>query len=930
MTNPTTPPDAADREPTQYHVTVHGSVTGLTVGERNQIAQQFGPAATEQSRLLLDRPDYADIRRRYLAALAAAYGAIRPHAFTALAQDERVGNVRQLHLLGQGGVYIPLRFDLSPAAGPRSRAGLKTDETPAEPDLIAVERGPLALAEILPRPGHLAIIGDAGCGKTTLLHLLVAALAAPASATLPPDLAAALPQPRPLPIFVPLRLFEQACRRDRYQRAGADLLRFIDDSFAGWSGLELPPGFLAAHLRAGRAWLLLDALDEVADPAHRKTIRNLIEVLAGHLPATRLIVTARVAGYRGNRLDDRFHLVHVRDLDDDQRRRMVRAIYHGLALTRAETMADELAAQFERAPALADLGRTPVMVWTAAVIHALRGKLPDSRAALYNAYVDILLKHSFKESHFDTASVEELAGGQGWSLPDRRLYLNYAAFQVHRLLESQPERQAGRPIIGEDELADTILAGYFQQQGLAATANEARRQARDFLELMTAHSGLLYETPEGYTIGDHLTMQEFLAGCYLVEQYKWDDADGYDRFFREKTGASWWREVVILAVGYLAEQPSFAARGVIQHLAGQGDDPAAQLTALALAARCLLPLGQRRQRPSWFPTTATQLANQLYRRLYAEPAPAPAAQRQEAGLALGLLYGLPADDGLPDPRFAHPLGLPDFVKIDAGTFWMGSSDDEVAQLVKETGRDQYQNELPRHQVTLDAYELARFPTTNAMFAGFIDDGGYRDERWWAEAIADQRWQAGIVKDYWGERSLPEYWADVRFNNPAQPVVGVTWYEAVAYARWLTAALQDGYIYRLPTEAEWERAARGPQGHRYPWGDAWQPDHGNNKETALETPSPVGLFPTGAAAGGLHDMAGNVWEWCADGYAADYYAQSVRASNPAGPAQGNFRVLRGGSWASEGKLTCRCGYRYWGFPNNWDYYYGFRLARCLSS
>jgi formylglycine-generating enzyme required for sulfatase activity len=425
-------------------------------------------------------------------------------------------------------------------------------------------------------------------------------------------------------------------------------------------------------------------------------------------------------------------------------------------------------------------------------------------------------------------------------------------------------------------------------------------------------------------------MQEFLAGCYLGDHYQWEDKAGYEAFLKEKVGDSWWREVFILAAGYLAGKPGFYAPDFLKQVAAQGEKPAGQLGALALAARCLLQLRHFRQRPDWYAGLARQLAGGLYGRLYAEPVPAQPALCQEAGLALGLLYGYPGEEGLSDPRFPYPGGLPDFVRIEGGPFWMGDDDSPE------------EDERPRHRVYLDAFELARYPTTNAMFARFIADGGYGDRRWWSAAIADDRWADGKVRDYGGERIRPAYWDNSRFNNPAQPVVGVTWYEAIAYCAWLTATLDDGHIYRLPTEAEWERAARGlPSpcegeglgervGRRYPWGDEWKEDHCNSTETGLGAASPVGLFPEGAAQGGLQDMAGNVYEWCQDWYAADYYARSGDTRNPPGPEEGEYRVLRGGSWVNEGPAYCRCGYRNWLDPRSWLDIWGFRCARTSSS
>ncbi len=161
-------------------------------------------------------------------------------------------------------------------------------------------------------------------------------------------------------------------------------------------------------------------------------------------------------------------------------------------------------------------------------------------------------------------------------------------------------------------------------------------------------------------------------------------------------------------------------------------------------------------------------------------------------------------------------------------------------------------------------------------------------------------------------------------------MGVSWYEALAYCAWLTATLDDGYVYHLPTEAQWERAARGVAGGRYPWGDEWAEGLCNSVETGMETTLPVGLFPQGATRDGVQDMVGNVFEWCYDWYAQDYYARSIDAHNPSGPEKGDMHVLRGGSWWNKGSTVCRCGYRlrYDSWAGIHDR--GFRCARTYSS
>jgi formylglycine-generating enzyme required for sulfatase activity len=859
----------------------------------------------------LDSPAMQAARQRYRVELRRRYGVIETHAFTALAEDERVGQPLRLPLLGEHGVYVPLTFEAThareDALPQRLRDKTRDPEAPAGQSL--------ALAEVLRCPGHLAIIGDAGSGKTTALHVLVSLLAAEQPAALDRDLAAALPQPVPLPVLLPLRFFEHACNAEHgdYDRCAADLLRFVDPWFNKWCPqANLPLGFLSAHVRSGRAWFLLDALDEVADASNREAIRNVIEGLARSLNGTRLIVTARIAAYRATSLNEDFTVVTIRDLDADQRAHLGHAIYRGLALPDAATRAEDLLQRLENNPALRALARTPVMVWTAAVIHALRGELPEGRAALYDAYVNILLKKSFERTRYDTAALDTLTNGLGWTESNRRHYLTYMAFKTHELLETQRERQGEAIVIGEDELVDGILKPYFHEH-LSLSLIEARRRAQDFVTLMVERSGLLYETPSGYQLGDHLTMQEFLAAYYVAENYADEDLEGYVTFFQERARRSWWREVVLLAAGYLGQKPGFQGRTFLRRIVKAGGTQGQTLEALALAGRGLAQLRVGRP-PDWYPGLADAFANRLHRLLYDEPVDAPIAARQEAGLVLGRLYGMPGDEtGVGDPRFTGPQGLPDFVEIPAGDFWMGSDDSDE------------DDERPRHKVVLSAYEVAKYPTTNAMFSCFVADGGYADARWWVEAIEDGYWQEGAGYRY---GNLPRYWDDDRWNNPSQPVVGVSRYEAVAYCRWLTAAVDDDCVYRLPTEAEWERAARGSAGWAYPWGDKWQVGVCNSEEVGLEQTSPVGLFPEGSTPEGVCDMVGNVYEWCRDWYAEDAYAES-QLRNPTGPDSGRSRVLRGGYWGSNGPSVCRCGYRYGNLPRLWGYNWGFRCVRTLS-
>ena len=218
----------------------------------------------------------------------------------------------------------------------------------------------------------------------------------------------------------------------------------------------------------------------------------------------------------------------------------------------------------------------------------------------------------------------------------------------------------------------------------------------------------------------------------------------------------------------------------------------------------------------------------------------------------------------------------EMVLVPAGEFWMGSEDG---------GAD----EKPRHRVTLDAFYIDKHEVTNARYGRFMGATG---------------------------RSVPTYWNDSTWNSPQQPVVGVSWDDADAYCKWAGK--------RLPTEAEWEKAARGTDGRKYPWGEQWDASRANSVESKLGKTVPVGAYPAGASPYGALDMAGNAWEWVADWYDRDYYRRSPE-QNPRGPETGSGRVLRGGSWLSL-PILLRAANRYDFTPGSRSDLIGFRCAR----
>jgi formylglycine-generating enzyme required for sulfatase activity len=239
-------------------------------------------------------------------------------------------------------------------------------------------------------------------------------------------------------------------------------------------------------------------------------------------------------------------------------------------------------------------------------------------------------------------------------------------------------------------------------------------------------------------------------------------------------------------------------------------------------------------------------------------------------------------------RFAPEGGAfePETVVVPAGEFIMGS--------------DEADNERPAHRVYLSYYRISKYLLTNQEYEPFAV----------ATLRRPGRWSAGRYPEGKGDH----------------PVIEVSWGDAVAYCQWLSS--KTGRNYRLPTEAEWEKAASWDPGaekkRRYPWGDDFDPHKCNTVEGNPGTTTPVGQYsPAGDSPYGAADMAGNVWEWCQDWYAEDYYRCSP-SNDPPGPTAGGLRVLRGGSWFYDQRCA-RCGFRHRNYPLSRDHHMGFRVV-----
>lgn len=226
------------------------------------------------------------------------------------------------------------------------------------------------------------------------------------------------------------------------------------------------------------------------------------------------------------------------------------------------------------------------------------------------------------------------------------------------------------------------------------------------------------------------------------------------------------------------------------------------------------------------------------------------------------------------------------VEIPTGPFTMGTY---------PTGLRKTDPEEPQRSVTLDAYAIGIYQITNTQYAQFIKGTEYRQ---------------------------PIYWTDDRFNNKDHPVVGVSWYDTQLFLEWLNEL--SGQTYRLPTEAEWEKAARGTDGREYPWGNNWDANIANTSEAGNKMLKPVGSYPDGISPFGCYDMAGNAYDWCSDWFHIETYKYAP-AENPMGAVEGRRKVIRGGSWQPRGEYAARCANRAAKEPANASHNISFRIA-----
>jgi formylglycine-generating enzyme required for sulfatase activity/energy-coupling factor transporter ATP-binding protein EcfA2 len=840
---------------------------------------------------ILSREEVARILGEYLRWVSNAYSKARLYGLESLptAQSRPVRQLKE--------VFVPLTLR---GFRPPRQADLE-ELTGRGDDVLALARawtewvtrqeevgGHVSLDKLLSVSKQIAIVGGAGSGKSTLLAYLAVALAEAAQEG--EEVPFALPDPdrRPVPLVIPLRYYcdyLDLCRQSPQERLknprAGTLPGFIPWYFKRRSpALELSEDFFDRLLLGGGCLLMLDGLDEVVSREDRGQVRQEVENLVNDIyPGNQVIVTAREAGYRDEAVfGDDFVRLDMQRLDEEQIQALVRNWCRQLYPGEVEVRTEELVEAIREINALRvhrdlpGLVSTPLMTTMVVSVKWGETELPGERAKLYEAGVKVILQAQYIPE--DRARQDVIAWGGPWEA--QREWLSILAMEMH-------ERGRDGVAIREERLR-AILAPHLEPEALDR-----------FIQAVCYRGGLLEERAEFFQFV-HLTFQDFLAARLLAKQRQ----EGWARLLSH-VGDPWWREVMLLTYGFSQADYPPAAQAYLDWLSTLKGDGEMRLAGLELAGAAVLEL---------------ERVDAALRRNQAERL---AATLTDPALdASGVLHARAGDTlaRLGDPRFRSDAWyLPDepllgFVEVPAGTFLMGTREEDIPTLLERFGgeREWYEWEVPQHPVDLPAYYIARYPMTVAQFQAFVQESGYRAQRSWEQCS-----------------SLENH-----------PVVEVTWQDAQAYCAWLTEQLrassqtpkvlatrlrEGGWQVRLPTEAQWEKAARGTGGRIFPWGDKPDPSRANYSETGIVTTSTVGCFLGGVSPYGVLDMSGNVWEWCHSLYKPYPYKPDDDREDP--EAKGR-RVLRGGAFDLDQRLV-RCAARVRVAPLSWNFVIGFRVV-----
>jgi len=788
------------------------------------------------------------------------------------------------------------------------------------PDPTETVHEPISVLNALQLQSQTVLLGDPGSGKSTFVNFLAFCLAAnalePEADWLEHLKGWRKEESDLIPVIVTLRDFARMYADDLPgQAAVSHLWNFIVSRLKA-NNLERAAEPILEALETGKAMLLFDGLDEVPTRAQRIFVRDAVRAFTGQYNQCRALITCRVLSYqepeKGKpdlRLNE-FPTYEIAEFNEEQIDNFVAAWYAELArlgTIKAEVekaLTQRLQTAVRRRD-LQELSPNPLLLTVMALVHTHKGKLPDARALLYEETIEILLwrwEQIKLGGQEDAPRMRQYLFEAGRTDVDLKAILWKLAYEAHASVGGDDD---GNKLadIPEHRIINALAALKCGDKNPDGDLN----WAKDIVNLMKSRAGLLLEREPGVFTFPHRTFQEYMAGAHLASQT--DFAAIATQLTEQK---ALWREVILFAIGklvYVSGEIEKSLGLAAELCPDENDDTDLAWWRVWLAGDVLQEIGVNRVRDRAQGRDLLKRVRYRLKDLLEKTRLAP-RERADAGNTLATLG---------DPRFNADLWhLPadeilGFVRIPAGRFLMGSVDkDEQAQ----------EREKPQHEVELPEYWMAKYPVTVAQYRSFVENSGYKTRV---------------------EEAL--------LGNLNHPVVYVTWYDALEYSKWLDGELRKAATEKvsagekhpfwqgmaegklqvtLPSEAEWEKAARGADGRIYPWGNEFDPEKANTGPTGIGTTSSVGCFP--AWGDGLYDMSGNVWEWTRSLWGKDWQkSQHNYPYNPKDKERENLeaekdilRVLRGGSFNYPSDLA-RCACRGRNYPDNWDWNFGFRVV-----
>jgi|GEM_PF-1388167 len=766
---------------------------------------------------------------------------------------------------------------------------------------------------------HL-LIGGAGAGKSTACRYFSLrcfdAFGSPEKNSLHQEFG--LNEPAIYPIYIRLEDFSKvaAAHHKAFQCLFECIARF-------WRREDKPEifnvGQLLHVLQAQPVWLLLDGLDEIPSSEIRLKLAGIVHDLAqsDRFPQLHITLTSRPAAISDQLLEDlAIPSYEIFDLNPEQITDFAHKYYAANLLEESDAQvkqrAEELLSALDDVPAAKRLATNPLLLTVIAVLHYKERTLPKYRAQLYEECVKQLMAQKAKTpGRLETGNISfryppapERAVIE-WNHDQITDMLRDLAFHA---FESSDEEVFLTPQLMLHRVRESDL---IPSEIKSSAALEKAAEA--FLDTCDRLIGLLAYRADHFVFV-HRTFQEYLAAHWLSLQV---ESLQLERLRSMTKNASHWREVFLLFFNCMGIKGAKFGENLLSELSRIAIENKDE-SLLLLSAQCLSDYEEPQRRYRLHDSIEEALAQCRNQNVGAP------ALFLACGDALGLMDEPPIE--VANPPLIHFASEKSF----------------------NMGSEEYGDEKPIHPVLLSPYWLGKYPVTNKEFATFINAGGYEEKHYWFDD--DPKFGFDSRKFFKGlEEKTPRYWLDEKFgrNRLLAPIVGISWYEAMAYCQWWTKnfaekweahqGLAHSIRMRLPTEAEWEFAARGLEGRRYPWGNKPEPtpERANYDESKLGQTSVVGSYPAGATLDGLQDVAGNVWEWCFDWYDEKFYERCLDetrktgkpALNPTGASQGEARLLRGGSWFSV-PYYLRSSNRVRNVPVVRNYYGGFRV--CLSA